>query len=121
VRLGIVIAIAVVAFAAGGALRLSTDDRDAAARKGAAVVREDRGSALPRLAGADPGPLPRPRPSPTPPSAAPVAVAPAPALAAPPASPPPPTSAPQQSPAPRDDGRFDSTDEEGTGYFESKR
>jgi hypothetical protein len=109
VRVGIVVLIAAMAFAAGAALRLSDDGRRAVAPTGAATFDEDGVLAVPRLLSADPGPLHEPRRpkekrSPrTASSAAATAAAPAPAPAL---VAPAPAAAP--SPAAEDGPRFDS-------------
>jgi hypothetical protein len=121
VRLGIVLLAAAMAFATGWALRSAKDEGDLVAPEGAATLHEARGLAVPRLVGADPGPLRTPRPSPTPTSTGATAVAPAPAVVAPPASPPSRAPAPQPSAAPGGEQRFGSTGEEGSGYFDSER
>jgi DNA polymerase-3 subunit gamma/tau len=108
-----------MAFAAGWALRSAKDEGDPVAPKGAATLHEARGLAVPRLVSADPGPLRTPRPSPTPTSTGATAVAPAPAGVAPLA--PPPAPAPQPSATPGGEERFDSTGDEGSGYFDSER
>jgi hypothetical protein len=118
-RLGIVLLAVATAFAAGWALRSAKDEGDSVTPKGAATLHEARGLAVPRLLSADPGPLRMPRPSPSPTSTGPTAVAPAPGVVAPLASPPSPP--PQPSATPGADQRFDSSGEEGSGYFDSER
>ena len=122
-RIGIVVLMAAMAFAAGAALRLSDDGRRVVAPTGATTFHEDGVLAAPRLLSADPGPLHEPRrptderSRPTAASPQATAAAPAPALVAPA-----PTAAPSPSPSPaaEDGPRSGSGGEGGSGSFDLK-